>query len=352
MAGETIDAAAGGPPAGGGEGTLSVRNGDFNNPAAVQSLPEGQQAAFTPDGNNVSNTNPDVQVQQKQVPTKTPIVQPYQNKAEEEYEGNKPDVDPNVIDPNAQPAEGQTKALPKVGGDDNTQPEPSWLDKYNEVPTDYRPIEEDKFMSDYLSSYGGDIADFKQAVFENDGQIPQEYIDKIKQSAPARDVDILVEAFHSQAELTMYRQRYAHEQVHTMVTDVYSVFDGEDGYNAFNKWASTGGMNKEEIDALNKILGEDGDHTIRLAAMEAYKARMTADPAIPNIPLMKGGTSNPGSIPYTGGTMGKEEFIEIMATDKYKNDREYAAHIDSRRAATMANEGITGPEFPKWMKNR
>lgn len=228
-----------------------------------------------------------------------------------------------------------------------------WLDAYKDFEDQYKPAETDKALADMLSVHGLNIAEVNKEILTT-GDLSQETVDKLKQVLPAAVVDMQVQNIKDATELAQLRNRYASDQIQSRSNDVLEIFGGAEGFAAFNKWSSTGGLKSNEIDAINKVLSDDSiPHEIRVATMQTYANRMMADPSVPNEPLLEGGP-NTFSLPKVSA-LNAQEYRDIMKTDKYKTDSTYAAQVDAQRRTGMQQEGngttTNAHNLPAYMRN-
>ncbi|MBW2638025.1 MAG: hypothetical protein JRC86_10990, partial [Deltaproteobacteria bacterium] len=116
---------------------------------------------------------------------------------------------------------------------------------------------------------------------------------------------------------------------------------GAEHFDTLSTWAKAN-MDAADLATINTLLSS-GDKTVVKKGLEM---------AVSSWKKGKESTMMSGDSAAAAATetitlepLSKDQFLQIMATDKYTKEPEYAAQIDARRRKTMETEGFITPEY-------
>jgi hypothetical protein len=249
-------------------------------------------------------------------------------------------------EPAAEPvAEQQT---PVEG--ETPEPEGASEDKDASADTDMTKIDlnDQESLDKQIADAGFSNEDLGKELAENDGKFKEETIKALKEKFPADAVDKAVDTFQKQYAEKIAELPEPKAKIVEMNNFIYGelaggdVVKGQENLKVLSTWArenldaETLGVINAKLSSGNKIVVKEGLQ----AAVSAWKKGQEKPMMTGDAPAAQKTEEAPTIEP-----LGKDEFIQITMTKKYKEDPDYAKLIDDRRRATIAKGGFSTPEY-------
>lgn len=210
---------------------------------------------------------------------------------------------------------------------------------------DTTPTKLEKVTDDNLKEQGFDVDSLLKQVRENKGVVPDEVKDQLREKYTDTAVDTIV----GEVETT-FKDRAG---MNTYIYETLAGGDatkGQENFKTLSEWCQKN-MDAAEVAAINQLLMSNNKDVVRKGLEQAVGAWRKGQEK----PMMSGDSEsvNRDTTPAALEPLSRDEFIEIMATEKYNTDPEYAAQIDKRRQATIdKGDNLVTPEFSKYRPPR
>lgn len=161
-------------------------------------------------------------------------------------------------------------------------------------------------------------------------------------------VDGYLNLFRQQNQMAMdsYKKTEADTaaQVKANAEDFQTLVGGDDGWNELDAWASEN-LDDAQLAQFNAVMSLPVEHyQAQRAVVEALKIKRDAQVksvegdsqvTLPTDGAGESSRSNSGALP---SSLSRAEFQELMFTDRYKKDAQYAQQIDKIRSQTIERE--------------
>lgn len=181
------------------------------------------------------------------------------------------------------------------------------------------------------------------------GEITPELVAKLKDKINPEFIDAHLGRIKSEIELNKVIAAKEIEKQNRKTAEmnsyIYDQVGGEDNFKRIAGYLNDN-LSKEEVDTLNALLGSGNKSQVNIAmktAVDKYNAFKGSGQ------LMQGDTS---STENSFQRIEKEEFFQIMTTEKYKTDKTYAREIDARRLKTKKMDAGTTMPGQYWKGSR
>lgn len=187
---------------------------------------------------------------------------------------------------------------------------------------------------------------------ENDGKLSAETVAGLKEHFDATAVDNAVadlEAnFAKEAAPIKEKAEAANNAVEEMNTYIKAtladgdVEKGEQNLKILSDWARDN-IPADQLEVINAKLASGN----KVVVKEGLETAVNLWKKGQERPMMNGDSAASNKVDTTPKVepLSKDQYIAIMATDKYNTDLEYQKQIDERRRATMAKESFVTPEY-------
>ncbi|GGH32662.1 hypothetical protein [Klebsiella phage KL01] len=161
-------------------------------------------------------------------------------------------------------------------------------------------------------------------------------------------VDGYLNLFRQQNQMAMdsYKKTEADTaaQVKANAEDFQTLVGGDDGWNELDAWASEN-LDDAQLAQFNAVMSLPVEHyQAQRAVVEALKIKRDAQVksvegdsqvTLPTDGAGESSRSNSGALP---ASLSRAEFQELMFTDRYKKDAQYAQQVDKIRSQTIERE--------------
>lgn len=161
-------------------------------------------------------------------------------------------------------------------------------------------------------------------------------------------VDGYLNLFRQQNQMAMdsYKKTEADTaaQIKANAEDFQTLVGGDDGWNELDAWASEN-LDDAQLAQFNAVMSLPVEHyQAQRAVVEALKIKRDAQVksvegdsqvTLPTDGAGESSRSNSGALP---ASLSRAEFQELMFTDRYKKDAQYAQQIDKIRSQTIERE--------------
>lgn len=254
-------------------------------------------------------------------------------------------TEPNPAPVEPQPSEpAPTEEPPKEPTEPPKEGEPEYY--FGEAKVE---VEVPADIEAALSEKGIDSKQLLSELFAKDGkfELSADNRAKLDEAFGKTMVDGYLNLFKSQNEMTLSKLKAEQEAATAEQAKNSSEFGelvgGDEGWSELDNWASQN-MSEQELASFNAVMSLPPEHWVaQKAVIQAIQMRRTAaqgDTSTDAPVKLIGDDSGAGARSSEGmpSTLTRDEFQQIMMTEKYRTDRGYAAKIDAIRSASIAKK--------------
>lgn len=210
-----------------------------------------------------------------------------------------------------------------------------------EVPTE---------ISEALKGAKIDESQLLKELFAKDGkfEVSEKTKAALDKAFGKQMVDGYLNLFRQQNQmaLDLYKKTEADTaaQVKANAEDFQSLVGGDEGWRELDEWASTN-LDEAQLAQFNAVMSLPIEHyQAQRAVVEALQIKRNAQiksadgdsqVTLPTDGTGESSRSNSGALP---ASLSRAEFQELMFTDRYKKDPQYAQQVDKIRSQTIERE--------------
>jgi hypothetical protein len=210
-----------------------------------------------------------------------------------------------------------------------------------------KAVDPDKALADA----GFKPEDIGKELAENNGKVKPETIAALKEKFDPASVDAEIAKVEKEWAEKLPAEQAKLKAADSKVTEMNNFIfgalaagdaaKGQENFNVLSAWAKAN-MAKEDLATVNALLRSGDQIAVKRGlemAVTKWKGREK--------PMMTGDAQAAAAAAVAPEfvPLSKDEFINIMKTEKYQKDDAYAQEIDTRRRKTIAKGGYMTPEF-------
>ena len=236
---------------------------------------------------------------------------------------------------------------PTKDADDKTDTTDDKTDKSDD-PAKGKTIEDltPEGLDTVLKEEGFDGGAIGDAMANNDGKVPEELIAKLKEKFNAKQVDEQVTEVEGRFKAKITEKNTSTETMNGYIYETLASGDaekGKDNFAVLSTWCKEN-LDEAKIASINTLLRSGDKQVVHEGLSQAVNAWKKGK----ENPMMTGDAdasatqTTPAFKPLS-----RDEFVQIVSTEKYNTDIEYAAEIDARRSKTIeqGGAGFMTPEY-------
>lgn len=210
---------------------------------------------------------------------------------------------------------------------------------WGDTPVD---IEVPQEITDALAEHKIDAEKLVSELFAKDGkfELTPETRKGLDKAFGKHIVDGYLNLYKQQNEMFLTKHAEQQEQLRQSIEANTQDFDklvgGDEGWNELNEWASEN-LSEQEIANLNAVMSLPVEHysaqrtVLEAIQIKRQQAKQSAEGDTEVNLLSDSGSASRGASEAVPNTLTREQFQEMMWSEKYRTDPKYAQSVDAAR---------------------